>query len=73
MKTCGQCHYGKLVPQDITRRVCWGAPPQVAVTPKGIMAVRPPVGANDEACALYVARQVVEMSRAPAIDPGAAA
>lgn len=65
VKTCGQCQFGKIMSQDITKRVCWGAPPQVvAVTPKGITSIRPLVGANDEACALYAARGTLEFSTA---------
>jgi hypothetical protein len=58
VKRCGTCHFGKIVGQDITRRLCHGAPPSAIQipSPQGQMTLkmaRPVVSVTDEACALY--------------------
>lgn len=55
---CGTCHFAKIVAQDITKRVCFGAPPSALQTPSpsGQMTLRmarPIVSVTDDACALY--------------------
>jgi hypothetical protein len=58
IKRCGQCHFGKIMGTDLSKRVCWGAPPtalQVAA-PGGqvtLRMARPVVDVSDEACALF--------------------
>ena len=64
MTTCSQCRFGKIIPQDITRRQCWGGPPQVMIVPAGggkvgVNSVRPIVGAGDDSCALFQQRLTV--------------
>jgi len=64
MSTCGQCKFGKFLAQDVTKRQCWGMPPQVVIAPAaggkvGATFVRPIVGAGDEECALFELRAVV--------------
>lgn len=62
MNTCGQCWFGRVMKEDVTSRLCHGAPPSpIAVPhPRGlkINMIRPVVGAKDEACALFKARLV---------------
>ena len=55
---CGGCHFAKLIGQDITKRLCHGAPPTAIQVPApgGQMSfrmARPVVEVSDEACALY--------------------
>lgn len=56
VKRCGDCRFAKFIPQDVTRRVCIGAPATAMVvpTPKGVMQqnTHPIVSVTDEACAL---------------------
>jgi len=59
IKRCGNCHFGKIIPNDLSKRICWGAPPTVIavgmVGPGQIKTqmVRPVVEVHEEACALY--------------------
>lgn len=56
--TCGECHFGRFMSQDFTKRVCWGVPPTPIVAPDprtgqmGIQTARAIVDSNDE-CALW--------------------
>jgi hypothetical protein len=57
-RRCGNCGFGKMMPQDLTRRICWGAPPtpMQTVLPNGqktVAMVRPIVAVTDDACALH--------------------
>jgi hypothetical protein len=78
IKRCGTCHFAKLNPQmmaqDITKRICYGAPPNVSLVPTGLKMVRPVVSVSEEACALYrnkdendIAREVTAMDVASQI------
>lgn len=55
--TCGVCRFGKINPQDLTKRFCRGLPPYpIALpTPKGIAVqmIQPIVSVGDEACSLF--------------------
>jgi len=58
IKRCGQCHFGKFMGQDLTKRICWGAPPSAIQVPARngqltLQMARPVVDVSDEACALY--------------------
>ncbi len=57
MKTCGNCIFGAVVSQDLTKRVCKGMPPQVVImpTPQGAqMQFHFPVVESAQAgCALH--------------------
>lgn len=54
--TCGNCKFSRIIPADISKRLCVGAPPHVMATPKGFVNVRPVVLAKDDACALHQRR-----------------
>ena len=61
IKRCGTCHFAKVVAQDITKRLCFGAPPSAIQmpSPQGqitVRSVRPIVGVSDEACRLYLSK-----------------
>ena len=69
MKKCGGCAYGKLVPQDMTKRFCNGLPPAPVAVPGRdqsgktgiqIQMVRPVVGATDDGCALWAKHTSIE-------------
>lgn len=57
MNTCGMCTHGALWPQDVTKRVCRGGPPQIVVvpTPKGpaVQNMFPLVNASDISCGAF--------------------
>ena len=58
IKRCGTCRFGQVVPQDISKRLCYGAPPSAIQmpAPSGQMTLRmarPVVGVSDMACSLY--------------------
>lgn len=62
---CGHCPYGKIIPQDVTKRMCHGAPPSAFQIPAqggrmSLQMTRPIVGATDEACALIRCVQMLE-------------
>ena len=64
MTTCSQCRFGRLIPNDIKVRQCWGGPPQVVVTSAGngkmgANFMRPIVAATDDSCALFQLRLTV--------------
>jgi hypothetical protein len=69
---CGGCYFGKLISEDITKRLCHGAPPTSIQVPApgGQMSfrmARPIVDVSDEACALYrpkaaVMQQLTDMN-----------
>jgi len=67
IKRCGNCHFGKIIPNDLSKRICWGAPPTVIavgmVGPGQIKTqmVRPVVEVHEEACALYRGRDQVDI------------
>ena len=66
IKRCGTCHFGKIVSQDISKRICYGAPPSAVQlpAPNGKMTlqmVRPVVSVTDDACALYRGKSQVDM------------
>ena len=57
-KRCGTCHFGKIIANDFTKRMCHGAPPsavQIRATAgqMTLQMARPIVSVTDEACALY--------------------
>ena len=65
---CGGCHFAKLIGQDITKRVCGGAPPTAIQVPApgGQMTfrmARPIVDISDEACALFRPKDGVDKQR----------
>ncbi len=61
LKRCGTCFFAKITPltaQDISKRVCWGAPPHAQQVPApggqlSLQMIRPVVSVSDDACALY--------------------
>jgi hypothetical protein len=67
-KKCGTCGYAKIVDQDITKRLCHGAPPsamQIRAPIPGQMTLqmaRPIVSVTDDACALYRERIIVDIT-----------
>ena len=61
IKRCGGCHFAKIINQDLTKRLCHGAPPSAIQipTPNGQMRLqmaRPVVQVTDEACSMYQAK-----------------
>ena len=66
MKSCGTCVHGKFVKEDITKRICRGAPPQIIALPMGGGKARlemhwPLVETNDEGCGMHKPRFDVDM------------
>jgi hypothetical protein len=59
---CGNCKFAKVIPQDLSKRVCGGAPPtpMVVPSPQGMtmQMTRPVVEATMPACALYKERVI---------------
>jgi hypothetical protein len=65
IKRCGGCHFARLNPQiiaqDITKRVCYGAPPSAIQLPAQdgrihLQMARPVVSVSEDACALWKAK-----------------
>ncbi len=56
--------HGNIVKQDLTKRICRGAPPQVVVMPvQGGMQVQhhwPLVDSADEGCGLYKTKSLID-------------
>jgi hypothetical protein len=70
VKRCGTCHFGKIMPQDFTRRICWGAPPQALNMPAmgqdgrvTVQFVRPIVGVGEDACGMYEPKVIADVER----------
>jgi hypothetical protein len=58
VKRCGTCYFAEVIGQDITKRLCYGAPPSAIQipAPTGKMTLqmaRPVVSVSDRACSLY--------------------
>ena len=62
IKRCGTCFFAKINPQlvahDITKRVCFGAPPSAIQLPvqggrMTLQMARPVVSVSEDACALH--------------------
>ncbi len=57
IQKCSTCKHGRIIQQDLTKRVCRGAPPQAVVLPDrgsiSIQYVWPVVEASDEGCGMY--------------------
>ena len=68
IQRCGSCHFAKLIGQDITKRVCHGAPPTAIQVPAPggqitFKMARPIITITDEACALYRAKNDMDKER----------
>jgi hypothetical protein len=72
IKRCGGCHFAKLNPQimaqDITKRVCYGAPPSAIQLPAQggrmtLQMARPVVSVSEDACALWKAKDAEDIVR----------
>ena len=68
IKRCGQCHFGKIISQDLTKRLCHGAPPSAIQIPApgGQMTLkmaRPVVSVSDEACGLFLHKNEADKMR----------
>jgi hypothetical protein len=67
IKRCGGCHFGKIIPQDLTKRMCIGAPPTVIAIqtrqPGQVqtMMAHPVVSVSDDACALHRDKNAVDL------------
>lgn len=65
---CGTCFFGKIVTQDLTKRICWGMPPTAMQVPAPngqltLKMARPVVSVSDEACALYRGKSTLDIDR----------
>jgi hypothetical protein len=68
LSRCGTCIWAKLMPQDLTKRICWGAPPTCipVSTPGGkpsVQMLRPIVSVTDDQCALYREKNAEDVAR----------
>ncbi len=63
---CGTCYHGKLVPQDMTKRICKGGPPKFVpqrILPTGqIVGINgyPHVNATDDSCGAYKPKLILD-------------
>lgn len=67
-KRCGSCHFGELVAQDITKRLCFGAPPSATQFPMSngqlsMRMARPIVSVTDKACALHRSKDAADVEQ----------
>ena len=67
-RTCGNCEYGKAVPQDLTVVACNGLPPQMIVTgytPAGpqMALLYPNLPRSQPGCALFAQRGLQDGER----------
>lgn len=72
VRRCGGCFFAKISPQvvaqDITKRICYGAPPhahpvQVTGGKWTMQMIRPVVSVSEDACALYYSKTADDMKR----------
>ncbi len=68
IRRCGTCSFAKILGQDLSKRICFGAPPSVTSVqmPNGKIAVstaRPAVNVTDDACALYRDKDMFDRMR----------
>lgn len=68
IKRCGTCHFAEVIGQDLSKRVCWGAPPSAIQLPAGggkltLQMARPVVSVTDRACGLYRAKDEGDIAR----------
>lgn len=61
---CGNCVHSRIVKQDLTQRICRGAPPQIVImpVPGGVQQQHhwPVVDAGDEGCGLYKMKLAID-------------
>lgn len=67
-RRCGACHFGELVAQDFTKRLCHGAPPSATQfpLPNGQITMRmarPIVSVSDKACALFRSKDAGDVAQ----------
>ena len=67
VKRCGNCHFGKIIPDNVLQRQCWGLPPTpipIGASARGVQTVmaRPTVAVSDDACALYRGKAEAEIA-----------
>jgi hypothetical protein len=67
-KRCGTCHFTELVAQDITKRICFGAPPSAIQlpAPNGKMTfqmARPIISVSDRACSFHRTKDAVDVAK----------
>ena len=67
-KKCGTCRYTKIVPQDVTKRACFGMPPTALQVPGpqgqvSLRMARPVVSVSDDACALHQYKSAIQLSQ----------
>lgn len=57
LEQCGNCQWAGIMPEDVTQRICRGAPPQVVVLPnqKGLQLSYqwPVVKSNGPICSMF--------------------
>jgi hypothetical protein len=73
VRRCGTCFFAKISPQvvahDITKRVCYGAPPSAIQMPMQggrsmtLQMSRPIVGVSEEACSLHRSKDAEDVAR----------
>lgn len=68
MNKCGDCEHARSFPQDISKRICKGAPPQAVVTGQQIQMMWPIVGAADEGCGMFKDKILVDSAGRVTVD-----
>jgi len=72
IKRCGGCHFARINPQlaaqDLSKRICYGAPPTAMQMPAGpgqvaMKMFRPIVGVSEDACALWRSKDEQDVAR----------
>jgi hypothetical protein len=65
IKTCGNCVHGKVHSNDLTKRICRGAPPTPILFPAGPGKVQmqfhfPLMEAMEEGCGMHKAKSLLD-------------
>lgn len=67
IKRCGTCRFAKIMSNDLSKRMCWGAPPVPQEIRQGnnvtYRMVRPIVHVSEDACALHAVKEAADVVR----------
>lgn len=74
MNRCGDCQHARSVPENLTQRICKGAPPQIVIVPAApgrldIKHMWPTILAGDEGCSLFDSKpSIIDVTTGKVID-----
>jgi hypothetical protein len=69
IKRCGTCRFAHIISTDISKRICFGAPPaplpvlKAGPGPMTVQMARPIVHVSEDACSLHQNKEAMDVER----------